>query len=152
MNKTPINRVWPYCTEFEFFKFKKVLKAKNGLSLRMVTQALTPWVYPGRLIKFNYTKRNRPESFKYGDIISYWDTKKISVAVYLRKDSHGVEMLNKKSYIESIKPVYLLARVPNLRLPWYRRLLVWAKGPSGLGSDPLLPRAPEDNSQKNNVS
>lgn len=147
-----MNRVWPYCTEFEFFRFKKVLRAKNSLSLRMLTQALTPWLEPGQLIEFNYSKRNRPEACQYGDIVSYWDTAKVCAGVYLGKSSEGVQLLKRESGIEMIKPTYLLARIPGLRLPWYRRFLIRMKGPSALGPDPLLPRVQEGSTQKNRTS
>lgn len=147
-----MNREWPYCDIFEFIKFKKVLRAKNRLTIQMFTQGLRPWVSPGKIVQFNYDQRNRPESFKYGDIVAYWDSKKVCAGIYLKCNGDEPQIIQRGKSSKLAKSAYLLARIPGLRLPLYRRLLIRLKGPSGLGQDPLLPRAPEDNIQKNSAN
>lgn len=120
----PINREWPYCDEFEFFKHKKILRAKNALSIRNISFDLSPLYENGQMMDLNFHEAYRPDALKKYSACCYWDGEKINIALFLKKKDDQIQLIKlfPKMGLFTISEKYLLCRLPDLQLSWWQKL------------------------------
>lgn len=122
----PNNRLWPYCDEFEFFKYKKVLHAKNVLSIRNISNDLYPFYEMGRMMRLFYFPELRPSALKKYAACCYWDGQKINIAFFIKNvQAEKEKVVLMKTYPQktffSLNERHLLCRFSDVKLSFWQR-------------------------------
>lgn len=118
------NREWPYCDEFDFFRYKKILRAKKVLTIRNISTELLPYYEQSQLMTFQYDSELSTNAMRKWQAYAYWDKQKINIALFWKLSDDSVLLLKTHPELKVLKiqKRYLLSTLSEVHLNFWQRL------------------------------